>query len=94
MPAPRIALSGRLLCASEAEADAVRAHLPEHVRLTRAEPGCLSFEVSPTEDPLIWRVEELFESRAAFDAHQARARASAWFAATAGIARDYEVREV
>ena len=62
--------------------------LPEHVRLTRAEPGCLSFEVTPTDDPLAWRVEERFTDRAAFDAHQRRTRASAWGAATAAIRRD------
>jgi quinol monooxygenase YgiN len=86
-------LSGRLLCASAEEADLVRRHLPEHVRLTRAEPGCLSFEVTPTADPLTWRVEERFADRAAFDAHQRRTRASAWSAATAAIRRDYEVTE-
>ena len=86
-----VRLSGRLLCASTGEADAVRRHLPEHVRLTRAEPGCLSFEVTPTDDPLAWRVEERFTDRAAFDAHQRRTRASAWGAATAAIRRDYEV---
>ncbi len=86
-----VRLSGRLLCASAEEADVVRRHLPEHVRLTRAEPGCLSFEVTPTDDPLTWRVEERFTDRAAFDAHQRRTRASAWGAATAAIRRDYEV---
>ena len=91
--APRIALTGRLLCRSEAEAAAVRDHLPEHIRLTRAEPGCLSFDVAATDDPLVWSVAELFETRAAFDAHQARTRASAWFAATRGIPRDYVVEE-
>ena len=86
-------LSGRLLCASAEEADIVRRHLPEHVRLTRAEPGCLSFEVTPTDDPLTWRVEERFADRAAFDAHQRRTRTSAWGAATAAIRRNYEVGE-
>lgn len=89
----RIRLSGRLLCASPAEAGIVRAHLPEHVRLTRAEPGCLAFEVCETEDPLIWRVEERFATRPAFEAHQARTRASAWGTATAAIRRDYRLWE-
>ena len=88
-----IRLSGLLLCASPDEAGSVSRHLAEHVRLTRAEPGCLSFEVTPTADPLTWRVEERFADRAAFDAHQRRARASAWGAATAAIRRDYEVTE-
>ena len=84
-------LSGRLVCADADEAAAIRRHLAAHVRLSRAEPGCLSFEVWQTADPLIWRVEERFASAAAFEAHQRRTRASAWWAATAGIARDYAV---
>ena len=94
MAEPRIALTGRLICRDGAEAALVRAHLPEHIRLTRAEPGCLSFEVSQSADPLVWSVAELFESRAAFAAHQARAGASAWGRATHGIKRDYAVEEV
>ncbi|MEJ6544327.1 DUF6357 family protein [Brachybacterium paraconglomeratum] len=66
-------------------------HLPEHVALTLAEPGCLRFAVEPTEDPLVWSVSEQFVDRPAFDAHQARVRSSAWFATTSVIARDYVV---
>ena len=86
-----VRLSGRLICASEQEAEIVRRHLPAHIDLTRAEPGCISFEVSPTDDPLIWTVEEHFRDRASFGSHQERTRASAWGAATADIARDYEI---
>jgi len=82
-------LTGQLRCASRHEADLVRRHLPEHLRLTRAEPGCLAFDVAPTDDPLVWRVEEAFADRAAFRAHQRRTRASAWWTATATIAREY-----
>lgn len=89
-----VELTGRLLCADPDEAAAVRRHLPEHVALTRAEPGCLRFEVEPTEDPLVWTVSELFVDRAAFDAHQARVRSSPWSEATSGIARDYVVETV
>lgn len=85
-----VRLSGWLVCATEAEADAVRAHLPDHLALTRAEPGCLSFAVTEA-GPLAWRVEERFRDRAAFAAHQERSRASVWYAATQGIERRYEV---
>ena len=73
-----VELTGRLVCGDLDEAAAVRRHLPEHVALTRAEPGCLRFEVEPTEDPLVWTVSELFVDRAAFEAHQARIRSSPW----------------
>jgi quinol monooxygenase YgiN len=69
----------------------VETHLAEHLRLTRAEPGCISFDVTQTDNPLVWRVEELFADRAAFDFHQQRTRASAWFTATSAIPRDYEI---
>ncbi|MDZ7926201.1 MAG: antibiotic biosynthesis monooxygenase [Agrobacterium sp.] len=86
-----VRLSGFLRCASVQDVQCVASHLPDHIRLTRAEPGCLSFEVSQTQDPLIWRVEELFVDRAAFDFHHQRTRASEWFVATSAIARDYEI---
>ena len=86
-----VTLKGHLICATKAEADHVCAALAEHIRLTRAEPGCLSFEVTPTDDPLVWAVAETFCDRAAFEAHQARAGASDWAKHTAGIRRDYTI---
>jgi len=86
-----VELSGRLVCADEREAEIVVRHLPEHVALTRAEPGCLSFEVRATADPLVWTVSERFASPAAFAAHQQRVATSEWGRATAGIERDYAI---
>lgn len=86
-----VTLSGSLVCANTEEAATVARHLPRHVELTRAEPGCLSFEVRPTDDPLVWSVAEQFTDQAAFDAHQTRVRQSEWARATAGIRRDYAV---
>lgn len=86
-----VTLTGVLRCADEAEAATVRAALPEHIRLTRGEAGCVSFHVTPTADPLVWRVAEEFTDPAAFDAHQARAASSDWAESTAGIARDYQI---
>jgi quinol monooxygenase YgiN len=86
-----VTLTGRLICGTEAEAARVRAHLPDHIRLTRAEPGCLRFDVVQTDDPLVWQVDETFADRAAFDAHQARTQGSTWAQETAGIARDFHI---
>ncbi|MFN4201675.1 MAG: putative quinol monooxygenase [Tabrizicola sp.] len=88
-----IRVTGTLTCSTPGEAEIVRANLPEHIRLSRAEPGCLTFNVDPTADPLIWRLDESFTDRAAFEAHQARTRGSAWFAATATLKRDFSIRE-
>ena len=86
-----VRLSGFLRCASMEDVEIVKRHLPDHLRLTRAEPGCLSFKVSQTDDPLVWRVEELFVDHAAFDFHQQRTRTSEWFTATSTIARNYNI---
>ncbi|MBC9936856.1 MULTISPECIES: putative quinol monooxygenase [unclassified Leucobacter] len=89
-----IVLTGQLICSHAAEADIVRHHLPRHAELSRAEHGCLSFEVAVTPDPLIWQVDERFVDVAAFRAHQHRASASEWGQATAAIRRSYTVREI
>lgn len=87
----KLRLSGLLTCASVTEAAIVHQYLPEHIRLSRAEPGCLSFDVTQSDDPMIWRVEECFADQTAFDAHQVRTRASEWWRASAGIRRDFRI---
>ena len=87
-----IRLTGKLICANDEQAARVREYLPEHIRLTKAEPGCLYFDVSHA-GAMTWDVEERFADRAAFEAHQARTRASAWWDQTAGIAREYQIHE-
>ena len=47
-----IRLRGQMVCMTEDEAQAVRTHRAEHIRLTRAEPGCLSFDIDDTDDPV------------------------------------------
>lgn len=86
-----VTLTGQLICKDAAEASRVRAALADHIRLTRAEPGCLSFEVVQTDDPLVWQVDEAFTDAPAFTAHQTRASTSEWAAQTAGIERKYKV---
>ena len=89
-----VRLRGQLICMTQDEVAAVRQHLSDHIALTRAEPGCLTFEVTPTDDPMVYEVMEAFRDRPSFDAHQARTRDSAWFAATRGILRDFRVEEI
>lgn len=86
-------LTGYLICNTDAEAAIVRAYLPEHIRLTRLEPGCELFEVTQAAGPQIWHVVERFTTRADFDAHQTRTRDSLWGAKSAGIARHFTVTE-
>lgn len=84
-------LKGRLVCRDEREAALVADHLLRHIELTRAEQGCRSFTVTPTEDRPVWRVEEVFDDAASFRRHQDRVQGSAWGAATANIERDYSI---
>lgn len=74
-------------------AAAVTRALPDHIALTRAEPGCLAFDVAiDPDDPRRFLVSEIFTNCAAFDAHQARAKASAWAEVTSGLKRHYTIR--
>lgn len=85
-----VRLQGRLICADAEQAESVRRHLPEHSALSRAEAGCLIFEVwQDPDNPLIWQVNEAFADQAAFEQHQTRTRASQWWRATADIKREY-----
>ncbi|MEM7268418.1 MAG: putative quinol monooxygenase [Pseudomonadota bacterium] len=91
MTGERIHLNGHI-DVPEQQRDAVAAALPEHIALTHAEPGCISFEVTP--DPTMpgrYHVAEIFIDQAAFDAHQARAAASPWAEITKDVARDYKI---
>ncbi|MEZ5887404.1 MAG: antibiotic biosynthesis monooxygenase [Paracoccaceae bacterium] len=86
----QVTLSGFLLCRSLEEADRISHLLPDHIRLTRAEPGCILFEVIRSmADPARFAVREIFASRADLEAHTARVKASDWGRATKGIPRDY-----
>ncbi len=76
------------------ELSRLRPLLDEHVRLTRAEPGCLAFSVMPDPgEPTRLDVAERFRDRAALDAHRARTAASAWGAATRHLVRHYRIEE-
>ncbi|GAA3918913.1 putative quinol monooxygenase [Microbacterium invictum] len=86
-----VTLTGKLVCASPSEAEVIEDLLPQHVLLTRAEPGCLLFEVTRRGSSLVWDVTERFGNEDAFHAHQARVAESTWGAETAAIKRDYTV---
>lgn len=88
----KIYLDGYLDIPAERQ-QAVMEALPLHVSLTLAEPGCLKFEViESTEIAGRLLVSEIFVDQAAFEAHQARNRASAWFSVTTGIDRHFQIR--
>lgn len=94
MKQKRIQLTGHIDVPPH-QIDQISAALLEHIRLTRLEAGCVSFEV--TVDPLIagrFNVAETFASRADFDQHQSRTKASDWARVTDGIVRSYSIDEI
>lgn len=91
---PMVALTGRLICADSAQMMTALQHLPEHSSLSRAEPGCLRFDLAQDEDPLIWTLSELFADADALAAHGARMKDSAWGRASGAITRDFTRTEV
>ncbi|MFQ1634082.1 putative quinol monooxygenase [Aeromonas veronii] len=71
---------------------AVKDELDNHICLTHAETGCLTFKV--TQDPLNpcrFDVYEEFVDEAAFQAHQARVKSSRWGEITVNVERHYTV---
>lgn len=88
----QIRLTGTMTCPPDRLSE-VRAALPDHIRLTRAEPGCIRFEVTETAEGR-FEVDELFVDQAAFEAHQTRGGASPWAEITAGLPRDFKVFQV
>lgn len=94
MDRPMVALEGHLACADRAQMLTALSLLPDHTRLSRAEPGCLQFEVTQdAANPMIWHLSELFADADAFAAHQARSRASTWGEGSAGLTRVIDRRE-
>ena len=75
----------------EADLEAVTQALSEHIRLTLAEPGCLTFSVTPSSiDPRRYEVYEEFVDQQAFGDHQQRALASEWAVVSKNVSRFYQ----
>ena len=88
-----ITLRGFILV-PETDLAAVQGELANHITLTRAEPGCISFSVTQDPDnPLRYNVEEEFESRSAFETHQDRVSNSYWGEVTRDVERHYTIQQ-
>lgn len=90
---PMVEIQGRLTCPDAAQMMMVLDLLPRHADLSRAEPGCLRFDVWQDDDPLVWHLAELFRDGDAFAAHQRRAGDSDWARESGGLQRDIQRRE-
>lgn len=88
-----IHLTGTLTCTTADDLEIVEVYLPDHMALSRAELGCVSFNVMQTSDPMVWQLDETYTDQAAFDAHQARNRASIWWAKSQNMLRDFKITD-
>jgi len=89
----KVILKGFILVPEE-DLPRVKAALPSHAQLTRAEPGCLCFSVTPNpSNPLRFDVFEEFVDKAAFEQHQQRVQASPWGAISQNVTRHYQIVE-
>lgn len=88
---PKVILKGFILV-PDIDLMTIKEALPRHCELTRQEPGCLEFEVTPNRsNPNRFDVYEVFDSKAAFKAHQLRVQESHWGAVTTQVERHYEI---
>ena len=88
-----IRLTGTLICATPDDLVIVQTYLPDHIRLSRAEPGCVSFDVTQSADPMVWHLDETYIDTAEFTAHQTRNRASLWWEKSQTLVRDFQLTE-
>lgn len=87
----KVTLSGYIMV-EESDLAVVRDALPMHIAATRAEQGCLVFNVNEYKLELgRFDVYEEFDSSEAFKYHQQRVRESEWGTITKNVARHYTV---
>ncbi|HBV75772.1 MULTISPECIES: putative quinol monooxygenase [Vibrio] len=87
----KVILKGHILVSDE-DLAAVKNELVNHKRLTKAEPGCLTFEVSQCKIiPNKFNVYEEFADKNSFESHQIRVKASSWGKITTHVKRYYEI---
>lgn len=73
-----IALTGHLHIPMDEQAQ-FKPLLDAHIAATKAEPGCLFFEVTQDmKDPALFHVSECFRDQAAYDFHQQRGACTPW----------------
>ncbi len=94
MPPPddqRVFLSGTIDVPQD-QLQAVSAALEQHILLTRAEPGCLSFDVVPDpQNSSRFHLSEVFEDQQAFEFHQSRAQATDWPNVSRDCTRNFHI---
>ncbi|WNC68799.1 antibiotic biosynthesis monooxygenase [Thalassotalea nanhaiensis] len=76
----------------DADLEIVKAELIVHSKLTKEEPGCLVFNVTPDDKNVNkFNVYEEFIDQIAFDNHQSRVKRSNWGKVTKRVTREYQI---
>lgn len=89
----KVLLKGYVI-ARDKDIPRIEAELPKHIELTLQEKGCIAFQVSQdTDNKNRFDVYEEFTDKKAFEAHQARAKASSWGQVSQNLERHYHVME-
>ncbi len=87
----KVILQGYIIVADN-DLEAVVAALDEHSRLTKQEPGCLTFQLSQNAKNINrFDVYEEFVDQAAFQHHQNRIKDSKWAQITSRVERYYQI---
>ncbi|GAD90208.1 hypothetical protein VHA01S_036_00130 [Vibrio halioticoli NBRC 102217] len=87
----KVILSGYIIVPDK-DLDAVLHALPEHIRLTQAECGNMTFRVQQSADtPQRFDVYEEFIDKPSFEFHQRRVKDSFWGKVTADVSRHYDI---
>ncbi len=74
--------------------DEIRRAIEIHVELSRAEEGCLMFDlIESLEEPGRFDLYEEFVDMNAFEQHKLRAETSEWAEVSKEVQRDFEVQQ-
>jgi len=89
----KVILEGHIIV-PDADLNAVKEELDNHIKLTREEDGCLIFNVTQdSANKNRFNVYEEFTSRDSFANHQDRAGKSKWACITKNVKRHYKIKD-
>lgn len=89
----KVVLTGYILIPDD-DLEQVKTALVKHTQLTRSEPGCLVFNVTPdSSNANKFNVYEEFVDKISFETHQLRVKNSRWGAVTSNVQRHYQITE-
>jgi len=90
----RVILKGYVIVPDD-DLDAINEALPAHIVNTRAEDGCLLFNVTQDENQKNrFNVHEEFINKESFSNHQDRVKHSEWGNVSANLEKHYHINQI